>query len=401
MRRSSFCAKTDPGEFDKLRRSMSQYCDNKDGNFTQSLLEAPGSLPLHDRRSGGPVFFPKLVGRQAGNINIVCHHNSLEKKGTHMKHIFKVFTLVSLAGGVAYAQQQEMRGSDTLSGLTRAIITDQGLDSQLLYTGGGSGTGFANTCIARTSGQTVNPASRAANQADRDCATPNNLQYLSDVVGMDGVNVIINQNNMDLVNIKATDVGNIYHCDYTTWDQVPTSTVGGPIRRYARDGNSGTSDVFIGRLFWRDSGGIHQFPSLPSGDENYWEERFSCVTAIHGDGATLALGAIAASDARAIVYAGDPALQQGNRALCVSDDVNFDPPHDPVCPGVSTIEDLSYYCSRQLYFHHVIGISDTFGPTGAQLQLLSAVNDPTTSCAYLDQFLPSFGFFQAPRCYNP
>jgi hypothetical protein len=293
-----------------------------------------------------------------------------------------------------------MKGSDTLSGLTRAIITDLGLDSQLRYVGGGSGTGFANTCIARQSGQTVNPGSRAVNQADRDCAAMNDLQYLSDVVGMDGVNVIVNSGN-DLTNVVVSDVGNIYHCDYTTWDQVQGSSIGGPIRRYSRDGNSGTTDVFTSRLWWRDGGGLHQFPGLPSGDENYWEERFSCVVAIHGDGATVALGAIAASDLQAVVYAGDPALRPGNKALCISDDVNFDPPAAPVCPSVSTIEDQSYYWARLLFFHHVIGISDTFGPTGAQLTLLNAVSDPTTSCGYLDGFLSTFGFYQAPRCYNP
>ena len=319
-----------------------------------------------------------------------------------MKHVLKAVTFLSLIAGTAFGQAQEMRGSDTLSGLTRALISDLGLSDQLNYTGGGSGLGFANTCIARTSGQTVNPGSRGPNQSDIDCAAMNDLQYRSDVVGMDGVNVIINdQGNVNLRNIKVTDVGNIYHCDYTTWDQVPTSTVGGPIRRYSRDGNSGTTDVFVSRLFWRDAGGIHQFPSLPSGDENYWEERFSCVVAIHGDGATLALGAIAASDSRAIVYGGDPALMQGNRALCVSDDVNHDPPSDPVCPSVGTIEDMSYYWARLLYYHHVIGISDSFGPTDAQATLLDAVSNPDTSCGYLDNFLPQFGFYQAPRCYTP
>jgi ABC-type phosphate transport system substrate-binding protein len=318
-----------------------------------------------------------------------------------MKLVIKAVAFLSMLGGAAFGQAQEMRGSDTLAGLTRAIINDLGLGSQLNYTGGGSGLGFANTCIARTSGQTVNPGSRGVNPADVTCAQGNDLQYRSDVVGMDGVNVIINdQGNINLRNIKVTDVGNIYHCDYTTWDQVPTSTVGGPIRRYSRDGNSGTTDVFTSRLFWRDAGGTHAFPSLPSGDENYWEERYSCVVAIHGDGATVALGAIAASDSRAIVYAGDPALMTGNRALCVINDLT-DPPGDPVCPSVATIEDQSYYWARLLYYHHVIGISDSFGPTGAQATLLDAVSNPDTSCAYLDGFLPQFGFYQAPRCYNP
>jgi len=313
-----------------------------------------------------------------------------------MKHRFRAVTLLSLLSEMSYAQQ-ELKGSDTMAQMTRAIIYDLGLYDQLNYTGGGTTLGLANTCQRF---QAVSPASRLAQPPELDCAAQHSMElFNSSPIALDAVNVIVNdQGNHDLVNIKVTDVGNIYHCNYTTWDQVPTSTVGGPIRRYGRDGNAGTTHVFVSQLFWRD-GALQQFPSLPNGDENYWEERFPCVFPIHGDGATLVLGEIAAADARAIVYSGGPALRDSDRALCVSDDVNFDPPRDPVCPGVATIEDYSYFWAYPLYYYF------TDGPhSSAEWTLLNAVIDVVfpfnPHCAYLQSFVDGSHFYPGPTCYS-
>jgi len=322
-----------------------------------------------------------------------------------MKHIAKALALLSLMGGTAYAQQH-LAGSDTMAGLSRRIITALSLDPTLVYDGGGSGLGWTATCHARTTGQTINPSSRGQNQADIDCGhlPENDVEWTLNPVAKDGVNVIVNdQGNGDLVNIKVTDVGNLFQCRYTSWTQVPGSTNPNPAHRYARDGNSGTTDVFTNRTQGRDdTGTLVPFPSLPSGDENYWEERYPCVIAIHGDGATIQLGIITANDPQAVAYAGDPALMTGNHGLCVSDDITQDPPGDPVCASIQAIEDGSYWYNRTLYINNVHGyqIDPTFGPTGDQLTLLNAVTD-ANSCDFLAPLIAAENFYPAPRCYNP
>src|ERR1700737_3015420 len=186
-----------------------------------------------------------------------------------MKQIVKAVVLLSFVGGSAFAQQH-LAGSDTMAGLTRRIITALSLDPVLVYDGGGSGLGWTASCHARTTGQTINSSSRGQNQADIDCGhlPDNDVEWTLNPVAKDGVNIIVNDDgNGDLTDIVVTDVGNLFQCTYTSWTQVPGSTNLNAPHRYARDGNSGTTDVFTNRTQGRDSdGNLVPFPSLHSGD---------------------------------------------------------------------------------------------------------------------------------------
>src|SRR5262249_44085217 len=76
-----------------------------------------------------------------------------------------------------------------------------------------------------------------------------------------------------------------------------------------------------------------------------------------------------------------------------SETVGYDGTNDP--------SNLHYW-SRPLFFHHVVGISDTFGPYDSQLVLLNALTNPDypscPRCDYLRPFLDDSRFFPNPDC---
>jgi len=300
-----------------------------------------------------------------------------------MKHI-KLAALLCLVAGIANAQQH-MRGSDTLALYTRGLISDLGLGSQLIYDGGGSGLGIADTINARTTGQTVNPASRAVNATEIAAAAANDLQYVDYVLGLDAVTIHVNDvGNADLSCMAFSDARHIWQCDYSTWDQVPGSTRTDSILVLARDENSGTTDVFVSRL-----GGFNMSPA------GSWWSNYPCVNVCRGDGCTQIIGATTAFVPNAIGFTGIPGLTTGNRDLAISND-NVPPATPCLRFTVDTIRSGDYQFARQLHMYSVQGISDTFGPTGAQASLLS---DGAINCGCNCPRLAANGFFSVSDDY--
>src|SRR5215813_4931811 len=199
-----------------------------------------------------------------------------------MKHT-KITLFLCLVAGIASAQVQTMRGSDTLALYTRGLISDLGLN-QLNYMGGGSGLGIQDAINARTTGQTVNPSSRAVNAGEIAAAAANDLQFVDYVLGLDAVTVHVNDiGNQDLTCLAFSQIRDIYQCNVSTWDQVAGSTRTDGILVLARDESSGTTDVFVSRI-----GGFTQTPA------GSWWSNYPCVNVCHGDGCTQIIGATTA-----------------------------------------------------------------------------------------------------------
>jgi ABC-type phosphate transport system substrate-binding protein len=297
----------------------------------------------------------------------------------------RIVTMLCLIAGIAHAQQN-MRGSDTLALYTRGLITDLGLGSQLNYLGGGSGLGIADAVNSRTTGQTVNPASRAVNQNEINAAAANNLQFVDYVLGLDGIVITVNDvGNANLTGIRFSDLRRIYQCTWTNWTSVPTSTRTDDILAMARDENSGTTDVFQSRV-----GGFNTSPP-----DNWWNTNYPCVNVCRGDGCTQIIGSTTASIPNAIGFSGAPGLASGNRDLLISND-NLNPPTPLVRFSEASVRDLSYQFARQLHMYKVIGITDGYGPTGAQATLLM---NGAQNCGCNCPRLAANGFFSVTADY--
>src|SRR5262249_51140717 len=280
-------------------------------------------------------------------------------------------------------------------------------------------------CDARNTGQGINPSSRPIGQADQDCAHNNMLEFITPVceVAKDGIAILANSAGNGVLNkIKLTDIGNIFSCaqraDGTkiadTWEKIPgsdPSLAGLDIIKYTRDGVSGTTDVFTSRTHGLVEGTVTNFPGVGSPpDVLYWRHHpeffhsSSCVRDILGDGATQVIGYSVANDPQAIGFAGLPALQEGNYALRVCDDVNNPCANDSdfIGPSIATIEDGTYYYARTLYLGRVQGFPDPTSYTlpDSQDQFHTAACG-AASCDFLAPHVSAAGFFPAPRCFTP
>lgn len=339
-------------------------------------------------------------------------------KDKPMKHIVRA-ALLSLVAGNALAQTQHLSGSNALGFITRDLIHTFGLGSgndpsvraclqtdALCYDGGGSDAGFAASCHARQTGQGMNPSSRRVTHADQECAEANELEFEQCEVARQGLAIVANTAlNGSLQRIKLTDVGNIFSCAASAryWDQIPGSTRGHRlINKYVPDGLAAATELFAAKSHGLVNGTVTNFPSADGPrDRFYWRNHFpGCVTTIYGNGADPAIGYVVANDPDAIAFADLAAIQRGNYALGVCNNLHnsCSLPSEYVTPSLATIERGSYYYSRPLFFAHVEG--DDYQLPPDQRALLNAACNENTSCSVLARYVNNSSFFPARRCVD-
>src|SRR4051812_37509319 len=92
-------------------------------------------------------------------------------------------------GGVASNASAQLRGSDTLEGITKSLLTNAACNGGgLTYLGGGSGTGED---AMRAGTQNIAPMSRALNNNTAVCTTANgNASAEGMLFGLDGMTVV-------------------------------------------------------------------------------------------------------------------------------------------------------------------------------------------------------------------
>jgi phosphate transport system substrate-binding protein len=135
----------------------------------------------------------------------------------------------------------QVKGSDTIVNLAQTLAEDymaENPDYSIAVTGGGSGTGIAALINGKID---IADASRGMKSKEVKQAKENGVKPVRFVIAMDGLSVILNENN-PISDLTVDEIGAIYRGEITNWAEV-----GGPdkeISLYGRQSNSGTFVYF-------------------------------------------------------------------------------------------------------------------------------------------------------------
>lgn len=134
----------------------------------------------------------------------------------------------------------QVRGSDTMANLAQSLaeVFMEDSDHEISVTGGGSGTGIASLINDEVD---IANVSRAMTEEEIDQAESNGVEPHRYVIAMDGLAVIVNDDN-PVQDLTFAEIGAIYRGEITNW-----SELGGPdqeISLYGRQSNSGTFVYF-------------------------------------------------------------------------------------------------------------------------------------------------------------
>lgn len=215
-----------------------------------------------------------------------------------------------------------LQGSDTMAGYMSDMIIASGLEKSLVYQGGGSGLGEA-ALVAKT--QHITAMSRAFKPEQLAKAAAAGVTISENVVGLDGVGVIVNASN-NTVSLNLEQVKKIFTCEIKNW-----SEVGGPnlaITVYRRNDVSGTTDTFKSLV------GITAFGS--------------CVKVL---AETSDIAVITSTEASAVGYSGLSAIREGNRDLPLAKDASS----RAYAPNPTNIRSFNYPLARRLYVYAAEG----------------------------------------------
>lgn len=143
----------------------------------------------------------------------------------------------------------QIRGSDSEVNLVQRLaelFMDENSGVQIAVTGGGSGTG-----IAALIDDTIDIAnsSRPMKQEEIDQAKANGVEAVPVRFAVDGVAVIVNENNPIGI-LSVEEIGAIFRGDITNWKEVGGEDA--PIGIYGRQSNSGTYVFFMEQVLQGD-----------------------------------------------------------------------------------------------------------------------------------------------------
>ena len=155
--------------------------------------------------------------------------------------ISAIFTVLIVITCMKGSPPVQVKGSDTLVNLIQVLAEqymDKNPDMAVAVTGGGSGVG-----IAALINGTVDIAnhSRPMKPKEFKACKENGVVPTTIVIGIDGLSVIVNENN-PVDSIAMEDIGKIYRGELDTWSQVGGSNKG--ISLYGCQPNSGTYVFF-------------------------------------------------------------------------------------------------------------------------------------------------------------
>lgn len=268
----------------------------------------------------------------------------------------------------ASAQTIQIRGSDTLGEAVRAAITNQALDADIQYIGGGSG--FAASDLAAKT-QFIGPMSRLMKQAETDALVAAGVEVKKFTIGLDGLSIFVNSNNT-LRDLTKRDVAELFAavgeneaCKYTMWEQVPNSGMTGPIKLYRRDDVSGTTSSF------KDMTGVKEFGS--------------CVEVV---ASTADIAEKTEQEVGAIAYGGRGAKRDGNREVPILNETD----NTYYLPTDDNVRQLKYPFSRYLYVYY----STNHALRDAEQILLDFIKDRDS----FDQILGEVGLVTLPEGFK-
>ena len=254
----------------------------------------------------------------------------------------------------AFADVQEIKGSDTLLSAMADAVNQSGLDSQLRYVGGGSGKG-ADAIVAGQQG--IAPSSRPFKDAEIAKAKAAGIELTGHVVAVDAIAIYVNEANKG-PHLSLEQLKSIYSCETTNWSKVPGSGLASTIRVYGRDNASGTTDLLKAALGIKDFG--------------------SCVVVAD----TAGISSATSKELNAIGFSGLSAGTAKNRAIPVSKSTGL----TEYLPTVTNVRSGSYPLSRKLYVYESSG---AHVPTKAEADLLTNLLDRS----FMDPIVQANEFF--------
>ncbi len=234
-----------------------------------------------------------------------------------------------------------LKGSDTLAPYMSDVIRASGLESSVVYQGGGSSLG--ETALVNKT-QHLAPMSRAFKTEQLQKAAAAGVKIVEHVIGLDGVGVFVNKSN-GTTSLTLDQLKKIYSCEITNWSAVGGSDL--TITAYRRDDVSGTTDTFKSLV------GLSSFGS--------------CVKVLNE---TSAIADITSVEASAVGYSGLSAIREGNRDLPLAKDASA----VAFGPTPANIRSFDYPLARRLYVYEAAGTM-----TAAEQTLLSNILDRSFS----------------------
>lgn len=242
----------------------------------------------------------------------------------------KLFVLLALAPGMAFAQQIAIDGSSTVYPISLAMAEEfqiENPDAQITVGFAGTGGGFERFCAGETQ---VSDASRVIEEDEIAACEAAGIPFIELPIAADALTVVVNPEN-DFVECLTTDqLNQIWSADggVSNWSDVNPDWPAEPIELYGPGVDSGTFDYFNEAIIG-DDGEIRQDFS-PSEDDNI------LVQGVQGNQYALGFFGYA-------YYAENPDTLKA---------VEIDGGDGCVAPSAETVEDASYTpLSRPLFIY--------------------------------------------------
>jgi len=220
----------------------------------------------------------------------------------------------------------QAKGSDTLLQVAQALAeayAEKVSDVEVAVTGGGSGTGFQALIEGTTD---IANASRKIKDKEVDAAKAKGIEPQENVVGHDGIAVIVNKDN-PVSALTIQQLSDLYTAAINDWQAVGGT---GEVALMSRDTTSGTYEYFREAV-------------VKQGDKDTDLDFAASIIMLPSNSA---IRDEVAKNTAAIGYIGLGYLDDSVKAVAVVNDAGAE-----VLPSVDTVKDGSYPISRPLFMY--------------------------------------------------
>lgn len=174
----------------------------------------------------------------------------------------------SSGGGATDSKRIDTNGSSTVGPITGVMgeeFESLNPDVDVLVTITGTGTGFGKFATGETD---ISNASRKIKDSEAAVCVENGVEYVELMVAMDGISIVVNNDNDFVDTITTAQLKKIWAPDSTvkTWKDVDASWPDEEIVLYGPGRESGTFDYFTKAINGEE--GASRTEYTPSGDDN-------------------------------------------------------------------------------------------------------------------------------------
>lgn len=171
-------------------------------------------------------------------------------------------------GEAAESKRIDTNGSSTVGPITNLVGEEfeaLNADTEVLVTITGTGTGFGKFAAGETD---ISNASRAIKDSEKEECEKNGVEYVELTVAMDGISVVVNNENDFIETITTAQLKKIWAPDSTvkTWKDVNPEWPDEEIDLFGPGRESGTFDYFTKKINGEE--GASRTEYQPSSDDN-------------------------------------------------------------------------------------------------------------------------------------